>query len=355
MAEHIQGICTTIDPLIPHADGVLRAKAALLNGTTWDIKQLPVYFMNGSEQYHQEVKTHVKTWQEFADIEFVFVDDPNALIRVSFEPPFSPQGQFNSVIGAQARLVPTSQPTVNLGFLPNTAEDEFQRLILHEFGHTLGLIHEHQSPNAGMRFKIPQVYSYFSQFGWSAQMVQSNILNRYTFADVSNATAFDMNSIMLYPFPAEIAEPATGINRVLSDLDKQFISKMYPGALAPVAPVSPTAPTKTPVPVAPGIPLTVGAAPIPGFLVIAGSRILYRFTVASPGPYVMETHGDQAWILSLFAASNLSTPLQIDDSGQGQGLNAKIARTLEPGTYFLALSHLIPDATGPFTISVRPA
>ena len=329
-----------------------RANAAALDGTIWDVKQLTVYFMNGVQQYWDEVQKNVKVWEQFAAIEFVFTSDPNALIRVSFEPPFSPQGQFNSVIGSQAKLVDPSQPTVNLGFLPDTAEDEYARLILHEFGHTLGLIHEHQSPNAGINFKIPQVFQYFAQYGWTADMVQSNILNRYTLADVHNATAFDMNSIMLYPFPAEIAEPPTGVNRVLSDLDKQLISSMYPGIAAPVAPVPPVVPLPT---VPPGIPLVLGD--------VAETGLHGRRRESNP----LQFHRDDARHIrdgdtrrpGVDAVGlRLREP---DDSfasrqlREGQGLNAKIVQALDPGTYFLVLAHLLPDGTGPFTISVGSA
>jgi hypothetical protein len=349
----VQGICTVVDPLVRQADGVLRASAALLDGTTWDVKQLTVYFMNGTDQYHQEVQKNCKVWEQYAAIEFVFVNDPNAMIRVSFEPPFSPQGQFNSVIGAQAKLVDPSQPTVNLGFLPNTAEDEFARLILHEFGHTLGLIHEHQSPNSGMVFLQPQVFRYFAQFGWSADMVQANIINRYTNAQVHNATAFDPLSIMLYPFPAEIAQPPSGINRELSESDKDFIASIYPGANAPT-PVAP--PVLVPFPAAPpGIPLVVGEPPKAGFLVVAGTMVLYNLTVTTPGTCTIETGGDQAWTAALYGTADLATPIAQDVDGSGQGLNARIIATLTPGTYFLALAHLLPDGTGPFTIAVRGA
>ena len=39
---------------------------------------------------------------------------------------------------------------MNYGWLtPESAQDEVRRVVLHEFGHALGLIHEHQNPKGG--------------------------------------------------------------------------------------------------------------------------------------------------------------------------------------------------------------
>lgn len=41
-----------------------------------------------------------------------------------------------------------SQPTMNLGWIADDVmlEDSERGVILHEFGHVLGLMHEHQNP-----------------------------------------------------------------------------------------------------------------------------------------------------------------------------------------------------------------
>ena len=47
-----------------------------------------------------------------------------------------------SYIGADAATIPKESFTMNLGFVDRST-------VLHEFGHSLGLIHEHQSPFKG--------------------------------------------------------------------------------------------------------------------------------------------------------------------------------------------------------------
>ena len=74
---------------------------------------------------------------------------------------------------------PPDNHTMNLGILPDwtlgidAVEREIRRLILHEFGHSLGLIHEHSSPAAGSFFKDPElVYAYYQRTqGWDRAMV----------------------------------------------------------------------------------------------------------------------------------------------------------------------------------------
>ncbi len=47
-----------------------------------------------------------------------------------------------------------------MGWLePDTPNDEYRRVVLHEFGHALGGIHEHQSPASGViPWDKPKVY-----------------------------------------------------------------------------------------------------------------------------------------------------------------------------------------------------
>ena len=51
------------------------------------------------------------------------------------------QGSW-SYLGTDATRVPKESFTMNLGFVDRST-------VLHEFGHSLGLIHEHQSPFPG--------------------------------------------------------------------------------------------------------------------------------------------------------------------------------------------------------------
>ena len=119
---------------------------------------------------------------------------------------------------------------MNLGWLkPNTADKEYRRVVLHEFGHALGLIHEHKQPNAQIPWNERAVIEYYRRTnGWDEAYTRSNVLNKEM---VDSYTRFDPQSIMLYPVPKELTIGGFEIpwsNTELSELDKQFILQMYP-------------------------------------------------------------------------------------------------------------------------------
>ncbi|WP_454703195.1 hypothetical protein [Agrobacterium burrii] len=84
------------------------------------------------------------------------------------------------------------------------AQEEFRRIVLHEFGHALGFNHEHQHSlqSCESEFNFGAIYSYLSgpPNNWSRETIDHNMRGRkYHEGDI--ATQFDPKSIMLYSFP----------------------------------------------------------------------------------------------------------------------------------------------------------
>jgi hypothetical protein len=95
---------------------------------------------------------------------------------------------------------------MNFGWLrDDTADDEYHRVVLHEFGHALGCIHEHEAPTFTRVWNKQAVYKAFSgpPNNWSKADIDSNILDKYSPKGMS-CTEYDPKSIMLYAFPAEL-------------------------------------------------------------------------------------------------------------------------------------------------------
>lgn len=90
---------------------------------------------------------------------------------------------------------------MNFGWFNDLTEDaEFSRTILHEFGHTVGCVHEHRSPAAGITWNVEMVNSYYrATAGWTPEQVHVNIFQQYSAADTS-ASYFDPLSLCCIPF-----------------------------------------------------------------------------------------------------------------------------------------------------------
>jgi len=206
----------------------LPSYAALVMAKKWpNGSTLRVRFVDGDPVVQQHVALIARQWSLHANITFDFGDDPEAEIRISF----GHRGSW-SAIGTDALSVPTDRPTMNFGWLrPDAPIEESMRVVLHEFGHALGLIHEHQNPSGGIQWNKPVVYRYYQgppNF-WVPQQVEINLFRNYDRAQ-TNFTMTDPHSVMMYPIPAGFTTDGleVGFNRFLSETDKLFISHAYP-------------------------------------------------------------------------------------------------------------------------------
>ncbi|WP_441286185.1 M12 family metallopeptidase [Sorangium sp. KYC3313] len=217
----------------PEPNAGTAEKMAMVKRKLWRPgRRLRVRFLDGSSFLREKVEQYVAELTRHANLDFEFGNDPRAEIRISFA--FDP-GNSWSAIGTDClvdRYFPRHQPTMNFGwFDESTDEQEFSRVIVHEFGHAIGCIHEHQIPG-GIKWNEQAVIEYFSGSPnfWDEQTIRFNILDRYSQRQI-NGTKFDPDSIMLYDFPASLTTDGVGThsNTRLSRTDIDFIRQMYPG------------------------------------------------------------------------------------------------------------------------------
>ena len=208
----------------------IRPFAAVVPRLKWDAGQtIRCRFLSGDHFIQSKIETFAHQWEKYANIHFVFSQDPDAEIRIDI----NDNGQSNSYIGTEALLIDPTERTMNFGwFTDTTGDDEFSRTVLHEFGHALGLIHEHQSPAGGIHWNRPAILAAYAQDGppWNdPAFVDSNVIAKYT-RDATQYTRLDPKSIMMYPIPDSFTTDhfSVGWNDYLSQTDEAFIHQQYP-------------------------------------------------------------------------------------------------------------------------------
>lgn len=208
------------------------SRAALLEKARWPPGAiLSIAFLDGDEALRLRVADAARIWTApgLANLTLAFHDDPaRADIRISFRH----RGSW-SLIGTDCKTQRDPEtPTMNFGWLrPDSPDIEVRSVVLHELGHALGLIHEHQSPAGGIRWDREQVFQDLSgpPHNWDATTIETNMFQAFS-AGETNFTELDPTSIMMYPHPARwtLDGFSTGRNTELSANDRRLIHKMYP-------------------------------------------------------------------------------------------------------------------------------
>ncbi len=132
-------------------------------GKRWQNGQtLRVQFLNGTHDVHTRVQGFINQWSIYANIIFKYVPDGPAEIRVAFK--WNGDLGSSSKVGTDALSVDQNKPTTNFGWLDSTTSDaEMQRVVRHEFGPVLSLVHEHFNPEGGIKWNKPAVYTWYAQ------------------------------------------------------------------------------------------------------------------------------------------------------------------------------------------------
>lgn len=305
---------------------------------------LKVKYLNGTAKQKSATEVYAKKWEEFANIRFDFMTGTTGESDVRIGYKIGGDTGSWSYIGTDIFNIRQDEPTMNFGWLDINGRnlDEYSRTVTHEFGHTLGCIHEHQNPSGGIPWDRPAVYKYYQgpPNNWSKRDVDNNLFKVYD-ASKTQFSQFDPKSIMAYRIDNRltIGDFEIGSNNVLSAMDKAFIGVIYPKDKPDPQKPSPDhilaiGETKT---------ASIGAYQEEDY---------YEFDLKSDSPtkITIFTEGNTDMVLSLMN-ENKTVIAWNDDSGQGT--NSKIIKTLNKGKYIVRARHYSEMQTGDYTISLK--
>lgn len=250
-----------VQPLIRQEFEKLRA--AFKVSSLWDKgTTIRIHFLDGTDKQKNWVQQVVmdKLAPLVSSLSFQWnVPMDQSDFRISFATP----NQAWSYVGTDCLQIPKPDPTMNLGWIDDDVQFDAPpfkntgQVVVHEFCHALGMVHEHQNPkNNGIVWNKPVVYEELARSNnWSKQQVDHNLFQKYGDAemcskvksmapypdqsadilgycegDVVNGSEYDIHSIMHYWYPPKwiLSGPTEiPINTELSALDKQWLSNYY--------------------------------------------------------------------------------------------------------------------------------
>lgn len=222
--------------------GAGKDRAALALRFKWKRgASITVGFLDGDPLVHERVRNVAKLWERYANLEFLFIPEAReAKVRITFE-----RFGASSVLGTACEAIPSPEPTMVLGAIRASSPlRDVHRVVLHEFGHAIGLIHEHQNPaDGGIRWNKPVALAHYRRItGWDDAKIHKNVFDAYA-KDVSQLeyTPVDPSSIMMYPIPKGLTLDGFAVewNRNLSKTDVAFVRDAYPGRLSEPLPALP--------------------------------------------------------------------------------------------------------------------
>jgi hypothetical protein len=210
-------------------DALSPLHAALSTARWWGVRgvDLSVRFLdNPSASLRKKILAHMNAWGKSGNVRLRETKGTGQC-RISRQPGTG----YASYVGTDNAHIPASQPTMWLdSFSDHTPDSEFYRVVRHETGHLLGLIHEHQRKDIIKLLDTAKTIEVFRElYGWDETTTRQQVLTPVSEKTLT-ATGPDAVSIMCYQFGGNCTKNGKPIPGGL-DIDASdyaLIAKVYP-------------------------------------------------------------------------------------------------------------------------------
>lgn len=169
--------------------------AGLMENVLWPVgSTLRIVHQGGTPSEKSAVYFAAREWLKYVKLQFEWATTGRGDIRISYD---KNDGSW-SFLGRQSGTL-GDHPSMNFGWIDSGT-------VLHEFGHALGFVHTHLTPNFPYRFNEIAVYEEYGKF-WDAATIDHNILEPINNPSLKT-TPYD-GGVMTYFFPKRLLINAT--------------------------------------------------------------------------------------------------------------------------------------------------
>jgi hypothetical protein len=308
----------------------------------WRVGQsITVGFTNGNQELHDKVIETVRIWENYANIKFDFeTSDSVPNLRVHFEDVMN-----DSKIGADSVTYPEEEPTIRfLSLNSSSSEEDFGKYALHEFGHALGLIHEHFHPEVSINWDKKKLSDYYMRnFNYTKRECENNLFRPYL-RNQLQFSGFDPASLMMYPIPGSCTFDGIEYSQgsQLTDIDKEFIASIYTEKEPEILELKPEIEIK-------------------GQLKHKWQEDYYSFKIVSDEPKycIIQSQCATKLIMCLYCVetehprNGMIKYISPFYEGEGLGEDAKLSKDFASGEYFVRVRHFESGGTDDYKISLK--